>query len=650
MEKYTVKQHIEMGCLFYYKQISVDFFMDFFSLSPYEFNNDILSLNDMGLNYGVKINRKKDILELEIVNEKKYDNICRPLRSFWFTNRYVAIDEDRYLQNEICKLLIWNNKKYISIDEIAERTGYSRSSLRVALKTTRELFNYYYIELATIPHHGLLIKGNELSIRNCLLTVYSLYDIRVINGFDDELISHYLEDYNYTVVFSKVRNVFEKYGLRIPSIERKRLILNLIIQNVRTKKGCYIKNSDFKEIDDRLLSTLETLDNGILYNIAADLINSLHSFVSKEEIQAMTIYAASSLVEDERICKIINDIYSQEVNDVTDIICEYLLNEYTLDIRQSSFFDNMKKCVTQLVMRNHTNILLGRGQNINGRIVQPYSYPLLFRMMRDVTQLLSDYYKKDISCSQFAKLMTVIFYYIQSLSYKVKLPKVAIVSRNSIMEPYMVKASLASYFDNEYLKDIQIIDYDDIYIATCGNKLCDDYDLILCDQKMVDNEKLVSYADDEASVSYIAKLIKSYTKLDFAHLKQGNIESTDADLNSTKWIENTINTVIEKTNSAKDQVIKQFDSKNYFEDIVVIIVDSNKDDYLQIGNVTSEYRVKKKSMRKYIILCVKWEEDKLRFYSQLLKEMVTDRLFFNSLINNPSLEEIENQVNSIMGY
>ena len=206
-----------------------------FNLSNYEFTNDFDVLIRMGKEFGVQITRQKDVLSFNVTDDDLYKKQSRNLRSFWYTNQVDIDSKDRVIQNEICKAILWNDDGYINLDDLAERLGYSRSSLRTHLKNTRRFFDSYGIFLKSVPHYGLEVVGSEMNIRKCFRVIVTLYDVRITTDEDNEDIINSLN--NYSQLYEIVKNSLIRYDVVMSRLERRKLNTMLIVQNARIKSG-----------------------------------------------------------------------------------------------------------------------------------------------------------------------------------------------------------------------------------------------------------------------------------------------------------------------------------------------------------------------------------------------------------------------------
>ena len=129
---YPLRIYQEIGYLVSNRVVKTLDFIRHFSLSPYEYTQDLEKIEALQSSYGLRIQADRDLITFTIVDSALYDDTYRSLCGFYEQyNFHGDFHSKMLLQFEISEMLL-ENEGFIQIDTIAERLGYSRSIIPVS--------------------------------------------------------------------------------------------------------------------------------------------------------------------------------------------------------------------------------------------------------------------------------------------------------------------------------------------------------------------------------------------------------------------------------------------------------------------------------------------------------------------------------------
>ena len=134
---YLLKNYMEICWLISRETASAEDFMRRFSLSQYEFGVDMDKARDMVPDYGVSLDVSGDLIFCRVVDPERFEAIQRNLWTFYNAHRYTyTLNRNMLLQCYIIQELLWS-RGYTNMDELADKVGYSRGSLREVIRSAR---------------------------------------------------------------------------------------------------------------------------------------------------------------------------------------------------------------------------------------------------------------------------------------------------------------------------------------------------------------------------------------------------------------------------------------------------------------------------------------------------------------------------------
>ena len=642
MNNYSARNYSELAYLLMNNGCSRSDFLNEFNISQYNLNNDYLLMCEIAEKFGFEVYRQKDNFYWRITDKALFDEKNKALWNFWFSNRGHEDDSDHILQNELCKLILWNQNDHISIDELANRVDYARSSLRVPLKNARIFLSSYHIVLNNTPHYGLVIEGSEFNIHNALISISLIYHLTVVEGYDNEEIVKVFEKKNYDRIFYTVKGVLDKHAILMSDLSRRSLIWYLIIQNVRIRMDRTI--DELSTVDPRLLEKLQ--ENEKLCQLIDDLTETLGrecGFGPYTELERKSILAqlSSCSYSTGTVGHIVEELYPMEIDGLLSQLYFYLQETFGLIVTDNYYKKCFRKEMTQITARWHSGLLSAYGSSLNGHNVHQLMYPLMKKFLHDFSRILSDSVGFSVPKSQLLQLAMILFYCIREQKLDIRQPSIAVVSRNNVIEARMVKRLLLKEDWDLKEENIEIIEYDELLHEPEGRDY-EGFDLIFCDQRISDEDNLISYGEKESSLPLMRQLIRNKRDICTDKLVDEDIVSTSFDFDSQASENELIRKIASDSRLTVDEVQECFENKMVFDDLFVVIVANTDHNYrlLQLGKLTRKYQISDRQVSRYLILAASFDDENIRFFNELLKELVQNREFFAELQQSENVKVI----------
>ncbi|MCH1942343.1 helix-turn-helix domain-containing protein [Holdemania massiliensis] len=645
MNRFFLRNYIELCHLIVNGETDVSSFQAFFDLSNYEMTMDLNNLREIAADFGISLIVNTRKITFEIIDQSRFDMKFRYCRAFYYRHRHsFQSNKDILLQACIGKLLLWSRNS-ISVETLADTIGYSRSSIRNAVRGAREFVRTFDIWVENVPYYGLKVRGNEFDIRRCFISLYSLFDINIIPSPDNPNILWGYQTETYETIIRMIETVLDQNSYPILNIEKRRLTSYLIIQNARIRAGFPL--TKFEHCHEKLLRQVWNLP---VYSIAETLLEKLTRELNLGPYDQTEICSAAILLLvanpniDENV-DLVRHFFPESLADLTEQICNYFADNFNLNLIQEPLVDRyLSYALSQIILKYQFNMLMNKATNLGGRDSLTTEYPLLSWLTREVTHLLEDFFQCPVASSQASSLAEILSFSIQLTSLKYHRQKIAIISRTSRMEPTFIKKLIEKEVDHDYYSDLNCLGYNEIV-----NWQSQQYDLIISDtvtQKF--NCKVFPHDVLPYHLNNLNDFIRKNRDLceDVLH----EIVSLPLDLNNRDSVERLFNRIRQQLPplalSVKDEFVA---SENYNGRIVTILHHSQiMRNQLIVGNISR--KVLRGGVRcfSYIFLIARLDSENMRFFNVLLHELVCENTFLKRLINEPSQQIVNEQMNLIL--
>lgn len=251
-EKIPFRCYLEICYLITYEKVSVRKFKNKFSLTYFKYNNDYLKICKLATYYGIKIISTGDMIFYQIVDSIIFESIKNKCSDFYYKNKnriYNDFYNDIIQIESIGRTLILNEDK-VTIDNLADKIGLTRSGIRSYIKICRNIISSYGIKINNVPYKGLILEGTEFNYRLVCLSFYNSIasDVVVLSKdsiLDQEkfkeqkqVLKKYLADEKLILINENYVDKLATYLL----ITKRRISQNKFISDLTSKK---ISKNDF---------------------------------------------------------------------------------------------------------------------------------------------------------------------------------------------------------------------------------------------------------------------------------------------------------------------------------------------------------------------------------------------------------------------
>ena len=655
MKDIDLEYYIELSYIVIHRETTKDAFMKEFSLSEYEYTNDIYAIEEMSKKYGLEIVVKKDKITCRISDEETFENYSRSFFTFYYPHRYLLYNNrELILSLEISKDLLWSDSEddSVNIDELAERLNYSRSNLRRPLKISRSFLDSYSLEVANIPHHGLKVIGSELFKRKAMCAILNMIDINISNNTyadnKEEFMSLYRSD-NYQKLMRIVNGVITRRGYEILPIEQRRIIYYLIIQSYRMKEGYFINeefDDDTLEKDNEFIEMAEEINQRLGQEYGFEKC-------TKNELMSIVVMLYDSGIDPERVRKYVFDNSYDLYMKMKTVIDNYLLDAYGIQISTTRYVRYYEYILSRYTFKERFNFFQNMYQRFGGKSSLVYEYPLIkktcFKIANELQEVLGHYVPK----SQLIQLCELFAYVIMDKELVFPKLKLCITSRNNHFEPYLLKDLILNNISSKYVERLDVFNF--FYITT-HDQVSKQYDLILTDQLIGFTEnkdifsKFIIYKEYDGNIAAIENIIRNSRNIASKVLDEDCILTMDIDPKDNDDLLVLRNKIVEYTDinlSLKDFELK--DGQGMKGSAVYIFEDYfAKRNVIIVGDFKHKCKINNKNVYDYVLFAGKILPDNIKIINALLYELVHDHYFFKKVYDDNDINDINRQLNEVL--
>lgn len=635
-----IKTYQEISFILINRNVDLAVFVDRFSLSDYELKKTIQQLNDVAKMYGLTIIFHESLITYSIFDFEKYNDSYRSLTDFYYLyGGFSEIEKTFLLRFKIVESFLLC-KNFISFEEIASITGYSKSALREPLKAAKDLIESYQIKIINVPHHGMKLVGDETRMRRCLSAVFNWYNSNVTKDYREDWYNYFSHDH-YSLLRSVLNETLSSSGLKIAPSEMRKLRYYLIATDFRIKSGHMV--TSFTSYDQLLVNYIASQSKIIEFVFA--LNNRLYNTLNFEKYTVNEAIALAIEMFDLGFVgtptkNITNSLFHNENMTLSNSITSYLKRNYAF-----SFDDNnlLTECLNQeismIVIRQHFLSLNEKGGQFVNRQPEIFKSPLFILIAKDFCAIIKKQYEIDVPISHIMQLMSVLLYFIPSLGYRFPPLKVAITCRLSNYGLILLKDFLQNNVDKTIIGSIDCLEFDQIP-ATFTNKDYK-YDIILSDFELVGFDNVINYMP---FINNINKLFQMSRNLCYYPLSNyGSFTSKTIHADNTDSLVKCFIDICKDHNNVSYEPSRLKNDLVYVNETIFCILNHINLPILHIGKIISTSL--NFPYTRYVYLATDITASDFVFYNLLLSEMADDKIFLDSLIAKPEYSIINQQLN-----
>lgn len=644
---YPLRIYQEIGYIVIHKKVKTQDFINYYSLSNYQYNADAKSIQELEHDYGIRCTFGKEQISFEVSDPDLYDKTYRSLCCFF--NQYDthdSMDSKFLLRFQVLEMLLQKDGT-IKIDDMVETMGYARSTIRGPLKQAREYLSSYQVETESLPHHGIRVVQDELRIRRCLISLYNWFDINLIKRSVNPWLE-FLQHEKYAQLVEWVDAVLKQENFVVQQIDRRKLRFYLVIQNERIKEGKQIVSLD--ALDQRIMGYI--MQDTALIAAARHLCKALEEKFffgpyTEQEILSVALFLFAGRKKEGADLTFITREFFPEYQDLWKLVCRCFFGRYGISFYDGEIYDDVTSEMANLILQNHLKMLEEKGMRFNGRSAVVFDSPLMLQIADELRQTVSDYYGYSIPLSHMVPVVDVFAYLIPFLPYHFPPVRVAIESRNSSYGAQMLARLIRQKSVTKWNKQLEVDCFEHDAAMLNREQLYQEYDLVLCDHPLLGG-KAVVYTSD---MTNLEQLLYMSRDLCFDTLKSnhGVIQSEDLSVKDESELRSFLAAKKSVLFSEQDRpgVCEGISCHNH---MAVMLVNGKglRQNCLIVGNLQAPVSILGQEVDKYLFLAAELSQDNILFYNTLLSELASEGLFFYALRLNPDFQVVNDRLNVLL--
>ncbi len=472
MTKYHIRNYLELFHILIYKIVDFTELKSLFHISANTLKKDLITLKSITTCYGIELIINEKTITYQIVDNDLFATIINECSAFY--NKNIRRPRNLILRAAYIADKLINSPSPISIETIANSLGYSRSNLRNDMKFIRKIFTSYSLEIQGIPYAGIIVKGNELSIRYALTAINLRCNTTILTEATDD-INTYMDDRSiYINIRNIVTDILNDHHFNLSSSEKRRLAEYIIIQKNRNKLNKYIESIDNQNIFDLIDSEELHIANHIYDGLAI-------SFDRYQDNEKLSLAVLLSVYRDySNVNKETHSKYKEECEDLNREMINYLQTVWKIDLTPTIWYEALYAWTLNIITKNKFELLPTYQYPYFGLTQKYYDYPIISKISYEIDRILSKRFNVSVHRTQIYDVSNIIALYLEEISFDYQYPKIAISqSLNRLFNKLQFHYINKSASENMY-RNIAMIDLNNIYDESYAN-----YDIIISDTNLI---------------------------------------------------------------------------------------------------------------------------------------------------------------------
>lgn len=403
---------------------------------------------------------------LHVTDDKKGDRFVNELAAE-YTKHYFFDEQSSRVHYLLSRLL--NDSSYIKSQDLADQMFISRSRMSDDLLIVKRILAKYHLTLLSKPYHGLLLEGDEMNKRQCLIKENLNFDETLFSSLSNTSNSH----------ISKVKNllipILMKQHYHISDIALQNLIIHIATAVDRIQKGSMIQLNTL-QLDDSYHHVME---------IAKEIMEECHQIFSlpicEDEIRLLAINLHGKREYEDQ------QYISDEVNTLVFKGLSHIKQDYDIDfVNDIDLRIALALHIVPLLSRLKTNMTL---KNIMTYEIKQ-NYTLAFDIASAFVNYAIPSYQEKLSDDELSYLALHFSYSLKNAQNSNASQKILLICSQKKSETILIQQKIKQWFTE--IKDISVISTNEIQTADF-----DQYNAILStDKKTTDaypRAKLINY-------------------------------------------------------------------------------------------------------------------------------------------------------------
>lgn len=399
--------------------------------------SDIKSLHELLNQYDVNIvaipNNGYHSDKMENLNQLEQDI---------FQDKKISFETSEERVNYIIIQLLKNtfSTEPITQMELADKLYISLSTFKADLNEAKQIFSKYDLDVTQYKGKGILLTGQELKIRYCLLEMLNKYDN------DANFYQKLLPDININTVDQIITKILNNKHLQLSDDAKEHLCMYTAIA---------IKRSEYNKLIVYAASLAQKISNTFEYDVAKDIVDEIYSQMGIDLSYAEIYYIAQCLLASKKVFDVGESTSKKHVKELVNLILQEIREKLAIDFTEDEYLCDG--------LALHLNIALTRIEFhmiIRNELLDTIKndYPLAFQMGIIASSVVEKYDKIKINENEIGYIALHFGAAISRNGIKenIKAKNVVIVCSAGLGMSVLLKAKIEEYFHNR-LNIVQII-------------------------------------------------------------------------------------------------------------------------------------------------------------------------------------------------
>lgn len=634
MESYSLRNYLEICYIIIHNQVKSKAFIDYFKLNYYKFTGDFIKLCEMAPFYGIRILLENNEIAFQVMDEGLFAEKRGKCISFFHRNK-TRKNSNISLVGVIGEMILLSEEG-LTIENVCELVGCSRSGIRYDLKAARDIIESFNIRIRNIPYRGLIADGNEFDIRLCLTSFFGFSEKSVVitKLLDYVVLEQFSLDLEGFVRFN-ISHVFANYHILMTNANIARLAQYILIQKGRVSNGKIINIFNLGKIKkEEIIKTQAYLASRSIYR---RIYNGCF-FGANEEIEVLSLTALILLFQD-RLNRddlaILPSVFNKDTNQLYAVITCCLKEHWNINFEFESDKLVLQDFCFKLNFKRNFGILSYRAFGTYGRQMIYEDNPLLAGILHDIRDNLEKKCNTVIRTPYLNDLTFLIIKQISTEKLEVKKPILSIFSGEGYGKAWAIQQILA--------KNLSYHFYQSIEIQTDGirSRIVDENRLTLSDRSAQSEDYLV--------IDEVDRLLERLHQIKHLLMDKTKISVKDIHKIREDFKTTTADSILKRAHQkiqAKNFKNKLFQKR--FNNTLVQIESSflSKETFIYCGLLKNGLKFENEIVHSYLYVAISMNTISLKLLSEILRLAVKNEIILNAFLD----ENIEQFVNHRMKY
>ena len=645
---YTIRDYMQVSYLMLRPEVTVERFSRRFEMSRYEYAACQQRMKEMQALYGVEFEFGDERIGWHKTDEARFNLHYKGIWAFYNRHRHQFMNDEEQVRGLYMAKTLLLAPDCTDLETLAEDMGFSRSSLRNAIKLCRNFLASYNIRLENVPHHGVRPAGSEWNIRRCLIAIYMFLEVNVVPEEDHPEIARRLSGEDYTRVRSCLREVLRGQGGSIAQTQLRRLNYYVAFLYLRVQAGHPF--AGFAEVDPQIVAyakaspRLQALSREILRRVAQ---LSGCGPCPEAEADGLAMMLLEALDAPDELNRFVQVHFPDEFRSLSQRMTGFLHRRYGLQLT-GRFDQLLQELLSGIVLRHRMNILSERAGSADNRTPRIANYPLMEHLYRELRGLLKEHYGEEAAAVCCTPLCDLIAFFIQCSDYEAPRLRIALALRTSLYDPALITEILQQRLDPRYYKLLERRPYD--VLLDDLEQTRRQYDVVICDERLSGDALFLSYQEFRNDFDNLNSCLRMLRNLCGGLLRDADICPQDLDLreNAADWA--LLQQHLQERAAVPQPPAQLLQEAVSCGDCMVLVLPQHPagPSLLQFGELKKKMRVENRRVTRYLVFAGQIGRKNIRIVNELLYELVQDPLFWATLTETPTVETVNNQLNRLL--